>query len=85
MGKKVKKIKGKQNRMGILIWKNLSFNCRSKTYTFLLEHLSKEELLMRSVIDGVELLVFASKVLEEGYCGELKSLAHYQGYIVVLL
>lgn len=41
---------------------------RSKNYISLMEHLSEEELVMRSFIDGVELLVFTSKVLHEDSC-----------------
>lgn len=38
-----------------------------------MEHLSEEELVMRSFIDGVELLVFTSKVLHEDSCSEFSS------------
>lgn len=56
-----------------LIWNNVSSNCRSKKYISLMEHLSEEELVMRSFIDGVELLVFTSKVLHEDSCSEFSS------------
>lgn len=43
---------------------NSILHCRSASYICLLEFIAKQDLVMRSYVDGVELLVFTSKLLE---------------------
>lgn len=47
--------------------------CRNDNYISLLECLSRQDLVMRSYINGVELLVFASALLREDFQSELSS------------
>lgn len=43
---------------------NSMLDCRSAPYICLLEFIEKQDLVMRSYVDGVELLVFTSKLLQ---------------------